>query len=80
MLHKNSLESILFPSFFLYSAIPLALCNIIDDCANNGIELNYINRSIISDNVVQVDSGSTCISESNVTEANTKADNIEKVY
>jgi parallel beta-helix repeat protein len=54
--------------------------NIIDQCGNGGIEFIRINRSMYAHNVTAVVTGKTCFTESYVTEANTKTDNIEKVY
>ena len=54
--------------------------NVISDCSKYGIDLNRINKSIITDNIIHKPSGYSAIRQSNVSSANYVADNIESSY
>ena len=56
------------------------LGNIIERCYNDGIYLKSANKSLISDNIIQVHPGKQHIRTENVTEANLLTDNLLSTY
>ena len=54
--------------------------NILEQCYNDGIYLKSANRSLITDNIIQVHPGKQHIRAENVTEANMLADNLLSTY